>query len=242
MDDEYDDIVKNGDSSFKKEKYMDAIREYTKAYAMADGEAKAEICYKLSQAYFSLEPKNTDNPIKYANEALDIHKKLEEQDMAVMDIINLGYIFLNSGKRDEAIKYFDQAISISKEIKDVQLIALTNNAKAEALSTLKSKHNDALAIYNDVINITEKSHDWENYFEAVYGEINILRTRDINEAFELGKKNLDLIDTIIAGIKTKKDKKEFRDSLAYMYDVTSDMAMELENIDEAMKIAARLAN
>lgn len=40
-------------------------------------------------------------------------------------------------------------------------------------------------------------------------------------------------------IKTKKDKKEFKDSVSYLYDSVSDIAMELENIDEAMKIASR---
>lgn len=240
MDDENINFVKNGDSSFRKEKYMDAIREYTKAYETAEGEDRAEICYKLSQSYIALEPKNLENPVKFATEGLEIHDKLDEPDMKVMDLINIGYIYLNSGKREDAIKYFENAIEISNNIKDIQLIALSNNAKAEALSTLKSKYAEAMAIYDNVIKITERSNDWDNYFEAVYGKINILRNGNIDEAFDLGKKSLDMIDTIMEKIKTKKDKKEFKDSLSYIYDITSDIAMELENIDEAMKIAARL--
>ena len=33
--------------------------------------------------------------------------------------------------------------------------------------------------------------------------------------------------------------KEFKASVGYLYDSVSDIAMELENIDEAMKIASR---
>lgn len=238
---DYNEYITNGDKLINKEKYMDAIREYTKAYELLkdDNDEKAELCYKLAQSYFSLDHKSLENPIKYGEEALKIHEKLNEDDLKVMDLMNLGYIYLDSGKRDDALKNFDDAINLSNKIKDIQLIAMTNNAKAEALSTLKSKYNEALKIYDTVINITEKSNDWENYFEAVYGKINILRNTDINEAFNLGKKSLDKIDEIMNKIKTKKEKKEFKDNLNYMYDVTSDIAMELENIDDAMKIAER---
>lgn len=238
---DYNEYITNGDKLINKEKYMDAIREYTKAYELLkdDNDEKAELCYKLAQSYFSLDHKSLENPIKYGEEALKIHEKLNEDDLKIMDLMNLGYIYLDSGKRDDALKNFDEAINLSNKIKDIQLIAMTNNAKAEALSTLKSKYSEALKIYDNVINITEKSNDWENYFEAVYGKINILRNTDINEAFNLGKKSLDKIDEIMDKIKTKKEKKEFKDSLNYMYDVTSDIAMELENIDDAMKIAER---
>ncbi len=238
---DYNEYITNGDKLINKEKYMDAIREYTKAYELLkdDNDEKAELCYKLAQSYFSLDHKSLENPIKYGEEALKIHEKLNEEDLKIMDLMNLGYIYLDSGKRDDALKNFDEAINLSNKIKDIQLIAMTNNAKAEALSTLKSKYSEALKIYDNVINITEKSNDWENYFEAVYGKINILRNTDINEAFNLGKKSLDKIDEIMDKIKTKKEKKEFKDSLNYMYDVTSDIAMELENIDDAMKIAER---
>ncbi len=237
----YNEYITNGDKFINKEKYMDAIREYSKAYELLNGDdnEKAELCYKLSQSYSSLDHKNLENPIKYGEESLKIHEKLNEDDMKIIDLINLGYIYLDAGKRDDALKHFDEAIDLSSKIKDIQLIALTNNAKAEALSTLKSKYSDALKIYDEVIKITEKSNDWENYFEATYGKINILRNTDINEAFELGKKSLDKIDEIMNKIKTKKEKKEFKDNLGYIYDITSDIAMELENIDEAMKIAAR---
>lgn len=238
---DYNEYITNGDKLINKEKYMDAIREYTKAYELLkdDNDEKAELCYKLAQSYFSLDHKSLENPIKYGEEALKIHEKLNEDDLKIMDLMNLGYIYLDSGKRDDALKNFDEAIDLSNKIKDIQLIAMTNNAKAEALSTLKSKYNEALKIYDNVISITEKSNDWENYFEALYGKINILRNTDINEAFNLGKKSLDKIDEIMDKIKTKKEKKEFKDSLNYMYDVTSDIAMELENIDDAMKIAER---
>lgn len=50
---------------------------------------------------------------------------------------------------------------------------------------------------------------------------------------------LDKIDKIASGIKNKKEKKEFRKSLSFIYDLASDIAMELENVEEAIKIAQR---
>ncbi|MCL4453842.1 hypothetical protein [Ferroplasma sp.] len=237
---DYEENIKNGDNFVKKEKYMDAIREYTKAYeGIKQDDLKAEICYKLSQCYFSLDHKSTENPLKYAGESLDLHKKLDDKELEIMDLLNIGYIYLDSGKRDDAIGYFDQAIGVADEIKDGQLFALANNSKAEALSSLKSKQPAAMEIYDRVMELSEKSEDWENYFEAIYGKINILRDSDINAAFELGKTALNKIDTVMETIKTKKDKKEFKTSMGYLYDSVSDIAMELENIDEAMKIASR---
>ena len=70
---DYEQYIKNGDSFVKKEKFMDAIREYTKAYdSIKEDDLKAEICYKLSQCYFSLDHKSTENPLKYAGIVLDI--------------------------------------------------------------------------------------------------------------------------------------------------------------------------
>ena len=237
---EYEENIKNGDNLVKKEKYMDAIREYTKAYdVIKEDDAKAEICYKLSQCYFSLDHKSTENPLKYANESLELHKKLDDRELQVMDLLNIGYIYLDSGKKDDAITYFDQAITVADAMEDPQLFALANNSKAEALSTIKSKQKIALEIYDKVMELSEKSEDWDNYFEALYGKINIMRDTDINQAFDLGKNALDRIDAIMDTIKTKKDKKEFKTSMGYLYDSVSDIAMELENIDEAMKIASR---
>jgi tetratricopeptide (TPR) repeat protein len=237
---DYEENIKNGDNFVKKEKFMDAIREYTKVYdAVKEDDLKAEICYKLSQCYFSLDHKSTENPLKYAEESLNLHRQLRDSELEVMDLLNIGYIYLDSGKRDDAITFFDQAISVADKIEDVQLFALSNNSKAEALSSLKSKQPAAMEIYDHVMELSEKSEDWENYFEALYGKINILRNSDINAAFELGKAALDKIDAVMETIKTKKDKKEFKTSMGYLYDSVSDIAMELENIDEAMKIASR---
>ncbi|ARD85064.1 tetratricopeptide repeat-containing protein [Ferroplasma acidiphilum] len=237
---EYEQNIKNGDAFVKKEKFMDAIREYTKAYdAISEDDIKAEICYKLSQCYSSLDHKSTENPLKYAEESLELHHKLGDNELEVMDLINIGYIYLDSGKREDGISYFNKAIEAADAIKDVTLFALSNNAKAEALSSLKSKQAEAMKIYDNVLELTEKSEDWENYFEALYGKISILRDADINAAFDAGKAGLDKIDTVMNTIKTKKDKKEFKDSVSYLYDSVSDIAMELENIDEAMKIASR---
>ncbi len=233
--DDYEMYISNGDKLMDKEKYMDAIREYSEAYkTIPPGSEKAELCYKLSQAYLALDHKNIENPVKYAMEALKEHEKTGETELKVLDLMNLGFIYLDSNI-DEAIKYIDEAYKIAEEINDVQLKAMALNAKAEATRN----PDEALNIYKNVMEISDKSMDWDNYFEAALGEINILRNKDINAAMDAAYKAMDKIDKILETIKTKKDKTEFKKSLSYIYDSASDMAMELENFDEAMKIAER---
>ncbi|SMD31352.1 hypothetical protein [Picrophilus oshimae] len=233
--DDYKTHINNGDKLMDKEKYMDAIREYSEAYKiMQPGSEKAELCYKLSQAYLALDHKNIENPVKYAKEALEEHERSGEMELKILDLMNLGYIYLDSN-RDEALKYIENAYRIADEIKDVQLKAMALNAKAEAIND----NNEALKIYRNVMEISEKSNDWDNYFEAALGEINILRDNDINSAMEAAYRAMDKIDKILETIKTKKERTEFKKSLSYIYDSASDMAMELENFDEAMKIAER---
>ena len=239
---EAENFIGNGDTFFQKEKYIDAIREYTKALEIIgknEDSETADLCYRLSQAYSSLDSKNDENSIKFAKMALEIHKKLGEKDMEIMDLLNIGYIEMDSSKFKETEAAFTEAINLAGSIKDLFLESSAKNALAE-LKLERKEANAAQKIYEEVAEASLASEDWENYFEAKRGLIGLIRKKDEEKALEVSLEALELVDKIAAHIKNKKERKEFRKSLIFMYDLASDIAMELNDVDQAIKIAQRL--
>lgn len=243
MEETVEIAMKNGDLLLQKEKVMDAIREYLKAYELIkdneDG-LTADLCYRLSQAYNSLESKNDENSKKYADASLKIHEKSGEKDLQVLDYINLGYIEMDARKKVESEEFFKKAFDLAKELDDPFLISTTLNAVAELKSDSARQRAEAASIYEEVLKISENTEDWENFFEAMRGKIGITRASgEEQKALTEAIHAIDLIDKISVKIKNKKEKKEFKKSLGFIYDLASDIAMELENVDEAIKIAQR---
>ncbi|MHB8395867.1 MAG: hypothetical protein ACYDAZ_00885 [Thermoplasmataceae archaeon] len=241
--DDYSQLIKQGDQAFQKEKTMDAIRAYNAAITMKDNEDEetAELLYKLSQAYSILNPKEPDVPRKYAQRALDIHKKIGLADLVVMDALNLAFIELQAGNRAASLTELDKAIAMASEIKDESLISTCLISKADTLAGLASKRAEARGLYMEASALAEKNGFWDNFFEAQHGVLEIIRQEgDVEKAFSLAMKLLDHIDLLCTSIKNKKERADFRKSVSYVYDSASDIAMELENVEEAIKIAQRL--
>ena len=243
MEESVEIAIKNGDVLLQKEKVMDAIREYLKAYEVikdTQDSDTADLCYRLSQAYNTLESKNDENSKIYAEMSLNIHQKSGDKDLVALDFLNLGYIEMDAKKKGESEQYFFKAFEIAKEIDDPFLISTTLNAVAELKSTSAKERPEAAQIYEEVLKISENTEDWENFFEAMRGKIGIIReSGDEDKALKQAMEAIELIDKISLKIKNKKEKKEFRKSLGFIYDLASDIAMELENVDEAIKIAQR---
>ncbi len=239
--DNIEDILKTADKNFEKEKYVDALRDYLKVFdQIEDEERKAETAYKVSQIYHVLQSDSTENSLKFANISMEIHKKLGENDLVSIDLINIGYIYSDAGNHEEGLKNFDAAIEAAKLAGDKELEKMALLSKADAVSE-KDKA-ESKKIYKEVLEESEKDEDWENYFESLHGLISLKRDEDENEAFQMSKDALSKIDQIIAGMKNKKDRKAFKDSVSYIYDEASDIAMSLENVDEAIKIAKSLSD
>ena len=243
MEENVEIAIKNGDMLLQKEKVIDAIREYLKAYEQiknSEDDVTADLCYRLSQAYNSLESKNDENSKKYAEISLNIHEKSGAKDLQVLDHLNLGYIEMDARKKVESESYFRKAFELSKELDDPFLISTTLNAVAELKSESAKERAEAAGIYEEVLKISENTEDWENFFEAMRGKIGLTRASgDEEKALQEALNAIDLIDKISVKIKNKKEKKEFKKSLGFIYDLASDIAMELENVDEAIKIAQR---
>ncbi len=243
--DEISTLLKGADGFLNKEKYIDAIREYLKATDLvkdSDKELLAEIYYKISQAYSAIEPKNIENSMKYAQMSLDIHTENQDKDLQVVDRLNIFYILHDAGKTKESEVELDRALATAKETGENSLVNMVLLARAEFLSGRKSAEEELLRIYRDVLETSGKDGDWESYFEARRGLIENIRTHGgLDDALMSALKALDEIDEISSNIKNKKERKEFRTSLSYMYDMASDIAMEMENVDKAIQIAQRLS-
>ncbi len=243
--DEISTLLKGADGFLNKEKYIDAIREYLKATDLvkdSDKELLAEIYYKISQAYSAIEPKNIENSMKYAQMSLDIHTENQDKDLQVVDRLNIFYILHDAGKTKESEVELDRALATAKETGENSLVNMVLLARAEFLSGRKSAEEELLRIYRDVLETSGKDGDWESYFEAKRGLIENIRTHGgLDDALMSALKALDEIDEISSNIKNKKERKEFRTSLSYMYDMASDIAMEMENVDKAIQIAQRLS-
>ncbi len=242
--DDIGDLIKSGDKSLQKEKYIDAIRDYTKALeSVTDKNSPdaGELYYKISQAYYAFQPKNTDNSLDYGKKALEVHEKAEELDLQIMDLLNLGYIEMDGGSREKSIEYFDEAAKRASSAEDDVLINISLLAKAELLAKDKKGVKEALEIYEKVLQSSGEAGDWDNYFEALHGKLSLMRKGgDEQGAFKMALDSLDLIEKISTQIKNKKEKKAFKQSFDYMYDMASDIAMEMEDVEQAIKIAQRL--
>lgn len=239
-----EDLMKSGDKSLQREKYIDAIRDYSKALEIVEdkeGSDAGELCYKISQAYYAFQPKNTENSLSYGLKALGIHEKSGDLDLQIMDLLNLGYIEMDGGSKEKSVAYFEDAAKRSESAGDEVLINISLLAKAELFSKEKSRQKEAIEIYDKVLETSRESGDWDNYFEALHGKISLIRKKGEEQvAFKLAMESLDIIDKIASQIKNKKEKSSFRQSFDYMYDMASDIAMEMEDVEQAIKIAQRL--
>ncbi len=239
-----EELMKAGDKSLQKEKYIDAIRSYSKALETlgdSEGQEAGELCYKISQAYYAFQPKNTENSLSFGKKALAIHEKTGDMDLQIMDLLNLGYIEMDGGSKDRSVEFFEEAAKRAKAAEDDVLISISWLAKAELLSKERGRDKEALDIYEKVLEKAKQSEDWDNYFESLHGKVILIRKKgDENSALSMTLEALDLIDKIASGIKNKKERNEFRQSFDYLFDMASDIAMEMNDVEQAIKIAQRL--
>lgn len=244
--DEISTLLKSADSSLQKEKYIDAIRDYLKIAELVkdkDLSLTGEVYYKISQAYSALESKNTENSMKYAQMSLEVHMKSGEKDLEIVDRLNMFYILMDAGKHKESNEELEKALSLARATSDDALVNMVLLAKAELLGSHKGNEGEVLKIYRDVMESSGKNGDWESYFEAKKGLIENIRNHGgAEDAFKQALESLNEIDHILENIKTKKERKEFRATLSYIYDMASDIAMEMGNVDDAIKIAQRLSD
>ncbi|MCL4350059.1 MAG: hypothetical protein M1414_05060 [Candidatus Thermoplasmatota archaeon] len=242
---EFENEMATADKSMAKMKFMDAIRFLTqlKDKYKDSKEQTADILSKMSQAYYGLEGVKTDNAMKYLIDSLTIRKELNQIDILSLDMINLAYMQDEAGDPKLASVTLSDALEVSKILEDQNLILSIQCARADMLSEVKSTVQEAIKIYQEVLAESEKSGDWENYFEASVAMIKIIRDQgDLDKAMELADEKIQFSDKLMSGFKTKKEAEEFKEMVSYLYDVAIDLAMESKDLDKAMNLAKKLNN
>ncbi len=238
---EFEEAVKQGDSFYDKGKFLDAVRSYLKALELdvKDDQSMADLHYKLSQGFHEMDRKRTDESIQHGTAALELHRKISDQESVVGDLLNLAYIMLDVKDDKTAEEYVNTALKEASGREDLEVeVKLT---LADMYSSSKRKRNDALKLYEEIARTSSEAGLHDSYFAAYYGIISIRRdSGDVDGAFKMAMKSLDDIDSLCAQIKNKKERANVKKSLSFMYDMASDLAMDLENISQAIEIAERM--
>ncbi len=238
---EFEDSIKQGDALYDKGKFLDSVRTYLKALEIGteDEQMLGDLHFRLSQSFHEMDRKRAEESVQHGTEALKLHKKTEDLESVIGDMLNLAYIMIDAKDEKTGEEYIHKALEEASGRADLESeVKLT---LADVYSSSKRKRNDAKKLYEEVAVTAKKENLYEAYFTAQYGLISLERdSGDVEGAFGRAMKVLDELDSLCSTIKNKKDRKGFRKSMSFLYDMASDLAMDLENVSKAIEIAERM--
>ncbi|GEM_PF-5589812 len=233
------ELIGEAEKLLEKGKTIDSIRLLQQSLKSEeiDRATLGDACYLLSDAYHRLGKNEAENALNYAKEALNIHRSLSEKDSVIDDLINLAHISADFHGIDEAKKYIEEAVDECTNDTQRSIVYL---AYGDLLSLTKTGRKMALELYEKVLSLAGDNIS-ENYFAAKYGIISTLRDEGkIEESYKLAKEVVDEIGDYCATLSNKKQKANLKKSLSYIYDVASDLAMELNLVNEALEIVKKM--
>ncbi len=243
MDSSLENYIKTGDQLLVKGKSMDCIREYLKGYEATknlENDDTAEFSQRISSAYMMMGKAGYDEAKSYGEISLHIHEKLDEQDMVIMDLLNLSSVESGVKKNAEAEAIINRALEMSKAMDEPVFIAMCLNSLAGVKGDTKRGMKEALSLYEQVLTLSKKNEDWDDYFEAMTGKLRIVEEENgTDAAIKLGREAMDLADELAKKIKNKKERKLFKESIIFLYDSIADMAMSVNKVDLAIEVAQR---
>lgn len=238
---EFEDTIKQGDTLYDKGKYLDSIRTYLKALEIGTSDERmlGDLHFRLSQSFHEMDRKRADESVKHGKEALELHKKVSELESVIGDLLNLAYIMIDAKDEKTGEEYIQTALKEASGRPDLESeVKLT---LADVYSSSKRKRNDAHKLYEEVAVTAKKENLYDAYFTAQYGIISLQKDSGDNEgAFSRSMRVLDELDSLCDTIKNKKERSAFRKSQSFLYDMASDLAMDLENVSQAIEIAERM--
>ncbi len=150
----------------------------------------AERCSVLVKLSNGLISKSTNDALLYAEEALELSKKINHKGYQADALNTKGIIMKKMGKYDDAIKLYKQSYSIYKDLNDQKSMAIVLNrlgvsnknlgnfevaldyyAQAKEKCLLTNDTNTLLSIYNNVGIVYKHLGEYEkalsNYFECL---------------------------------------------------------------------------
>lgn len=238
---EFEDTVKQGDTFYEKGKFLDSTRSYLKALETGteDEQSLADLHFRISQSFHEMDRKRAEESVEHGKKALDMHRKLEDLESTIGDLLNLAYIMVDSGDQKAGEDYIQTALKEAEGRPDLESdVKLT---LADLYSSSKRKREDAYRLYEEVAVTAKKENLFEVYFTAQYGITSIIKdSGDKEEAFKRALKVLDELEDLCSSIGNKKDRSAFKKSMSFLYDMASDLAMDLQDVGKAIEIAERL--
>lgn len=238
---EFEDTVKQGDTFYDRGKFLDSTRTYLKALEIGtdDEQAMGDLHFRLSQSFHEMDRKRADESVNHGKKALEAHRKLSDLESTVGDLLNLAYIMIDAGDQKAGEEYIQTALKEAEGKPELESdVKLT---LADLYSSSKRKREAALALYEEVALTAKKENLYEVYFTAQYGITSIVRdSGDREEAFSRIMKVLDELEKLCSTIKNKKERTALKNSMSFLYDLASDLAMDLEDVGKAIEIAERM--
>lgn len=238
---EFEDTVKQGDSQFERGKFLDSTRSYLKALEIGtdDPQTLGDLHYRISQSFHAMDRKRAEESVEHGNKALELHRKVADIDSVVGDLLNLGFIKIDAKEGEEGEKLLQNALKEAEGRPDLE--SEVKLSLADVYSTSKRKMKNALEIYKEVAVTAKKENLYDSYFTAQYGIISIEKeSGDSEAAFSRSLRVLDELDQLCSTIKNKKERAAFRKSMSFLYDMASDLAMDLQDVGKAIEIAERM--
>lgn len=239
------EAMEAGLALLEKGKNLDALRELSKLEPEFEGkftDEAADLYMAISQAYYGMNPKTDENSLPYADKAFEIHKKNNSKEWMMNDLLYSAFVEMDSNNSAEAEKRLDSAIEIAQELKDNEAYVELLTTKADLLSGQKRRKKEAVSIYSKAAELAKKNGNIASYFEASVGLLTIKREgSDPSAVLADALKLIDEAEDYALHINAKKDRKNFIDDVSSVYDLASDIAMEMENVEEAMQIAGRIS-
>jgi tetratricopeptide (TPR) repeat protein len=232
-------LLKDSDKLYDKEEFSRALKGYLQIYSdykENDTLFLSNLLLKISQCYLYNSPADIPKSREYAEKALDIHIKEGDDLKIAKDLIYLSTIDLETDQK-KAENNLQKALDLALKNKNQYIEAEIFNHLGILYWSDKEK---AMEYFKKARDISEKNKDLENFVLSLQNISYLEREHgELNKALTYLMSAIDIIDSYSKSLK-KTERKSFKNSYSDIYDSAADLAMEMEDVELAMSIAAKL--
>lgn len=232
-------LLKDSDKLYDKEEFSRALKGYLQIYAEYkenDFSFLSNLLLKISQCYLYNSPSDPVKSKEFADMALDYHTKEGDELKIAKDYIYLSTIDLEIDPKN-AENNLLKAMELALKNKNKYLEAEIYNHLGILYWSNKDKSMDN---FKKAKEISEKNKDLENFILSLQNISYLEREQgELNKALQNLMSAIEIIDSYSKTLK-KTERKSFKNSYSDIYDSAADLAMEMEDVELAMKIAAKL--
>ncbi len=232
-------LLKDSDKLYDKEEFSRALNGYLRIYTdykENDPLFLSSLLLKISQCYLYNSPSDVSKSKEYAEKALEIHVNEGDDLKIAKDLIYLSTIDLETDQKN-AENNLQKALDLALKNKNQYLEAEIFNHLGILYWSDKEK---AMEYFKKAKDISEKNKDLENFVLSLQNISYLEREHgELNKALNYLMSAIDIIDSYTKSLK-KTERKAFKNSYSDIYDSAADLAMEMEDVELAMSIAAKL--